>query len=112
MTSIVQLREQHMDLRKMLVGSVLTCGPILWAAPVSASPDLEAAGSIERLEAQNKSLTAELQEMKARLDRVEAERSDTWLDERRAEEVKALIADVLSDAETRASLLDEGITAG
>ena len=101
-----------MDFRKVLVGSVLACGSTLWAAPGSASPGPEAAGAVERLAAQNKSLVAELQQMKARLDRVEAERGEAWLDERRAEEVKALITDVLSDADTRASLLDEGITAG
>ncbi len=35
-----------------------------------------------------------------------------WLDARRAEEVKTLIREVLSDAEMRASLLDDNLTAG
>lgn len=35
-----------------------------------------------------------------------------WLNERRAEEVKSLIHEVLSDAEMRASLLNDNLTAG
>ena len=35
-----------------------------------------------------------------------------WLTEQRAEEIKTLVADVLADADTRASLLDSGMTAG
>jgi hypothetical protein len=41
-----------------------------------------------------------------------AERGDTWLNERRTEQVKALVRDVLMDADTRASLADDGLTAG
>ncbi|QNN21437.1 hypothetical protein HED60_03835 [Planctomycetales bacterium ZRK34] len=41
-----------------------------------------------------------------------ATNEETWLTERRAEEVKALIREVLSDADTRASLADGGMTAG
>jgi hypothetical protein len=59
---------------------------------------------------------AELQRLVAdqskEISAMRAERGDTWLNERRAEEVKALIHEVLSDAETRASLLDSGLQAG
>lgn len=37
---------------------------------------------------------------------------EAWLTERRAEEVRALMQDVLADADTRASLLQSGMTAG
>ena len=101
-----------MDVYKLLVGGLLVCGMTVWAAPLSASPGPDAADSIQRLEAQNQGLIAELQAVKARLNKVEAQRDENWLNERRAEEVKSLIADVLSDADMRASLLDEGIIAG
>lgn len=38
--------------------------------------------------------------------------NSSWLNERRAEEVKALVREVLADADTRASLAEGGITAG
>lgn len=37
---------------------------------------------------------------------------ENWLNERRTEEVKALVKEVLADADTRASLLEGGMTAG
>ena len=57
-------------------------------------------------------LQAELAVMKARLAELEARQNDTWLNQRRTEEVKALIHDVLDDANTRASLLASGAVAG
>lgn len=44
--------------------------------------------------------------------RLHGEEDQTWLDERRAEEVKALVHEVLSDAQTRASLLSDEALAG
>ncbi|MAE64894.1 MAG: hypothetical protein CMJ18_11550 [Phycisphaeraceae bacterium] len=43
---------------------------------------------------------------------LKASQDGDWLDQRRAEEVKTLIRDVLADAETRASLMEGGATAG
>lgn len=57
-------------------------------------------------------LNAELAVLKARLAELEAKQDESWLSERRAEEVKTLIHEVLSDADTRASLLSNGLTAG
>ena len=57
------------------------------------------------LEKEVAALRAEVAAMKAREDQ-------SWLNQRRAEEVKALIQEVLSDAETRASLAEGGLTAG
>ena len=49
---------------------------------------------------------AELEAQVARLS------GDNWLTEERAEEVRALVQDVLADADTRASLLQSGMSAG
>lgn len=55
---------------------------------------------------------AELAKLRAEIRQLKADSTNNWLDERRAEEVKTLIREVLSDADTRASLLDNGVTAG
>ena len=57
-------------------------------------------------------MQSELTALKARLAELEAKQNDTWLNERRAEEVKSLVREVLSDADTRASLMANGMSAG
>ena len=60
----------------------------------------------------NEDLRREITEFKARLAELEAKQNSQWLNQRRSEEIKALVDDVLSDADTRASLLENGVTAG
>lgn len=55
-------------------------------------------------------LELRIAELEQRLARAEAD--DTWLAEQRADEVRGLVSDVLADADTRASLLQSGSTAG
>lgn len=57
-------------------------------------------------------LRAQVDALEKRLSQVENKGNENWLNERRAEEVKALIQEVLSDADTRASLMADGMTAG
>lgn len=57
-------------------------------------------------------LRAELDTLRARVAELESNESDNWLNERRAEEVKGLIREVLADAQTRASLLETSVMAG
>ncbi len=57
-------------------------------------------------------IRAELRATQNRVAELEGKQSATWLDQRRAEEVKALIREVLSDADTRASLMADGAVAG
>lgn len=68
----------------------------------------------------------ELAELRARLDRVEKdnqqlraevgqlknENSESWLSGKRAEEIKSLVEEVIADADSRASLLQDGMTSG
>ena len=83
----------------LMIGAVL-CGVSMPAvAQTGASP--EVAG-----------LQAEIDALKTEVSQMRQASSDTWLDERRAEEVKGLIREVLADAETRASLLQDGAVAG
>ena len=55
---------------------------------------------------------AKVAALEARITQLEAQQSSDWLNQRRAEEMKSLIQEVLSDADTRASLLESHMTAG
>ena len=57
-------------------------------------------------------MQAQIDALRAELSQVQVQQGDNWLNERRAEEVKGLIMEVLSDADTRASLLSDGAVAG
>jgi hypothetical protein len=57
-------------------------------------------------------VAARLAAAEARIAEMENRQDSNWLNERRAEEVKGLVREVLADADTRASLLQEGATAG
>ncbi len=54
----------------------------------------------------------QIQALRAEVATLKADQDAEWMSERRAEEIKALVHEVLSDAETRASLMDSAITAG
>ncbi|MCH8260316.1 MAG: hypothetical protein IIC46_08925 [Planctomycetes bacterium] len=60
----------------------------------------------------NTDLKAKLDSALARIDQLEAKQNDNWLTEQRAGEIRELVQDVLADADTRASLLAQGVTAG
>ena len=51
-------------------------------------------------------------ELKGEVDTLRAEQNTDWLTEQRAEQVRGLVADVLADADTRASLQGSGMTSG
>jgi hypothetical protein len=57
-------------------------------------------------------LRAEVAELRSTVARLQAEHGDDWLTEQRADEIRALVQDVLADADTRANLLQDGMTAG
>lgn len=58
------------------------------------------------------SVARELESLRRELSELRARQSDAWLTEERAAEVRAIVADVLADAGARASLADDGATAG
>lgn len=60
----------------------------------------------------NEQLQQRLDRQQGELTEMRAREDQTWLTARRADQVKALIRDVLSDADTRASLADGGLTGG
>ncbi len=54
----------------------------------------------------------EMDEMGSEIDKLRLENGDEWLTEQRADEIRGLVSDVLADADTRASLMQNGFTAG
>ncbi len=81
---------------------------LIVAGAAAAAP----AQTIEQMQALVARQQAQLDQQAEALDRLQSQLSDDWMDGRRAEQVKALVREVLADAETRASLLDSPITAG
>jgi len=63
-------------------------------------------------EANNNDLKAEVAELKAQMAQMRAQQNDAWLTEQRADEIRGLVQDVLADADMRASLLSQGMSAG
>jgi hypothetical protein len=50
--------------------------------------------------------------MKGEIDELRARTEDNWLTEERANEIRTIVEDVLADADTRSSLLNDGLAAG
>ena len=67
---------------------------------------------IAELEAKSARDDARIAMMEGRLSELEAGESDEWLTRQRAEAIRHVVQDVLADADTRASLLAQGLTAG
>lgn len=66
----------------------------------------------EPVDARLRQMQTQIAELQSQLAEVRARESAPWLDERRAEEVRELIRDVLADADTRASLLNDEVQSG
>lgn len=93
-----------------LLGTTATAWP---APPADERDDLDALrdtiSELRREVAQSNERTAALQ---AQVDQLRNAAGEQWLTEQRADQVRALVADVLADADLRTSLLDDGILAG
>ncbi len=60
----------------------------------------------------NANFEEQFKAMQAELAQLRADSDANWLNERRVEQVKDIVREVLADADTRASLLESGMTAG
>ena len=72
---------------------------------ITASDLDEIRQELEKVKSQNS-------RMKEEIDILRAETQQDWMTEQRAEEIKGLVQDVLADADTRASLMGNGLMAG
>ncbi|MHC4208731.1 MAG: porin [Planctomycetota bacterium] len=86
---------------KMLAAAGLCAG----VAQVSGAEDATNGDLIEELR-------AEVAELRSTVAQMQANQNEDWLTEQRADEIRGLVQDVLADADTRASLMQDGITAG
>lgn len=68
-------------------------------------------GMLQNMQSEIEKLRGENQKMRGEIDDLHAKTEDNWLTEERAEQIKALVTDVLADADTRASMQD-GLQAG
>ncbi|MCX5662848.1 MAG: porin [Planctomycetota bacterium] len=71
-----------------------------------------AAPSNEDLAAEVKALKETVQAQQGEIRQLRNDKGETWLNQQRAEEVKALVRDVLADADTRASLAGDTTVTG
>ncbi len=91
-----------MKVQRLITAVVMAAVALTWlGTPAQAADELT-----------TQQMSAELKALKAELAQLKAQQNETWLTERRAEEVKTLVRDVLADAETRSSLMDSAVTAG
>ncbi|MHC4991152.1 MAG: porin [Planctomycetota bacterium] len=85
------------------------------AAAQTGSDDPPPASVDERLERMQRELDAlrgDNTALRDEVDRLRAETDEDWLTQQRADEIRALVHDVLADADTRSSLQGNGMTAG
>lgn len=77
-----------------------------WAEPTTGGSDLKS-----EVEALRKELS-ELKTLKQEVNELRAQASDTWMTERRREEVRLIVQEVMADSATRSSLAGDGAVAG
>lgn len=61
---------------------------------------------------ETEALRAEIAQLRADMAKLQANTNDNWLTEQRAAELRGLVADTVADADSRASLLQSGMTGG
>jgi hypothetical protein len=80
--------------------------------PSEDASDSNVQAQLESMKSQMDAIRQENQAMKSEIDDLRAKTDADWLTEARAEEIRGLVADVLADADSRASLLQDGMMAG
>ncbi|MHC4142917.1 MAG: hypothetical protein ACYSUF_14005 [Planctomycetota bacterium] len=86
--------------------------PIIATAALActAAADDGKDAEIDELRSEVSALRGTVAELRTTVDQLQA--GDDWLTEQRAGEIRGLVQDVLADADTRASLMQDGMTAG
>ncbi|MHC4653246.1 MAG: porin, partial [Planctomycetota bacterium] len=93
----------------LAAGTVLTVPAALADGDTAESPERP---SLEDLLERIEQLEQDKSRMADEIDELRTQVGDDWLTEQRADEIRSLVNDVLADADTRASLLQDGMTAG
>jgi hypothetical protein len=82
------------------------------ALAADAVGQAQSAPSTSDLQAQLEALRARVEAQDVEIAQMRQSQGDQWLTERRAEEIRGLVQDVLADSDMRANLLENGIGAG
>lgn len=98
--------------RTMLVTGLLAAAVAPWPAAASAGPEPEAAVQVQDLRARVEAARAAGDQLRRELRDLRESRSDEAIGERRAEAIRGLVAEAMTDAGTRSSLLSSGYSAG
>jgi hypothetical protein len=106
-----------MKIAPIVASLVMPSAVLSLACAAAAAGDDDLARALEemaRLRAQNERIAATNAELAAKVDRLErhAAEDGSWLTEERAQEIRAIVGDVLADAAARDSLAADGSTAG
>lgn len=92
----------------------LASGPALHAQSADATKpgDDRLHDTLRFMQDEIQKLRNENQSMRDQIDELRARTEDNWLTEARADQIRALVQDVLADADTRSNLLNDGLMAG
>ncbi len=93
-------------------GSLLQAAPALADAAAGPPPNDELLQRVRELEERDARHQRELERQQHEIDELRQQVGDNWLTERRADEIRSLVADVLADADTCSTLMQNGMTAG
>jgi hypothetical protein len=93
--------------------AVSLCATSSVLAGTNNDVDLDAMKArLAELETRDAQRDVAFKNLQSELDRVQTTNNDNWLTEARAGEIRGIVTDVLADADTRASLLQSGMTSG
>ena len=82
------------------------------AAPAAWSADDAVSEKLEEMQAQLERLSRDNEMLRSEVDELRSANDDQWLTERRADEIRSIVHDVLADADTRSQLIGDGLMAG
>ena len=106
------LRHAAADIQWVRAASVLILSMSGVASAQTEAPPGNLAAEVTRLKDQLEQQQIQIDAQSARIAQQRVADDRGWLDQQRADEIKALVQDVLADADMRASLSQNGLTAG
>jgi phosphate-selective porin OprO/OprP len=115
-SSFVAPPEETLFMRPCAIQALLIvgfAGFVGLPAPAAAdAPDDDIQKRLKNMQKEIENLRSDNASMKGEINRLHEQVGDDWITEQRADEIRGLVADVIADADTRASLLNGGQTAG
>jgi hypothetical protein len=83
-----------------------------WGQDSPNSADSTVQDAIRSMQNELEQLRKDNASMRNQIDDLRSRSEDNWLTQRRADQIRGLVQEVLADADTRASLLNDGLNAG